>query len=55
MQHAAHAEVPDYKDARDLVETLLEELWLVDPDHPDTPKGIKIIDDILKVGRRPTG
>ena len=53
--HAAHAEVPDYSDARDLVETLLDELRRIDLEHPDRRKAIEMIDAILKNARRPSG
>ena len=46
--------VPDFADARDLMQTLLDELRSIDLDHPDTQKAIEEFEDILKSSDRPT-
>ncbi|TQF29157.1 hypothetical protein [Bradyrhizobium sp. UNPA324] len=55
LLHVVRADAPDYADAHDLVETLLDELRGIDLDHPDTQRAIEEIEALLESLRRPTG
>ncbi len=46
--------VPDFADARDLMQTLLDELRSIDLDHPDTQKAIEELKVFLKSSDRST-
>jgi hypothetical protein len=43
LRQILNDDVPDYADAHDLMLTLLDELRVIDLDHPDTQKAIELI------------
>jgi hypothetical protein len=53
MFHVLYADVvPDFADAHDLMQTLLDELRSIDLDHPDTQKAIEELKVFLKCNDR---
>ena len=44
--------LPDYADAHDLMDTMLNDLRTIDLDHPDTHKAIEMIRGIFKEARK---